>query len=223
MSWISTTFLGSRTEAVRAWSEPYFEAYCAGAWLLHFTDDTLYWAAKPIVHVERNPAFANGRRMHNDKYAALESDIENLYFWKGVLVPAFVVVRPDWITVQHIETEENAEVRRVMIERYGVDRYVSDSGAQVVHADLDQYDRPRRLFVKEVTDDEPIVMVEVTNSSPEPDGHFKTYMLRVDPNAYEGRASRECHAAIASTWRRKGDLSEFVFKIPESYRPLVES
>lgn len=39
--------------------------------------------------------------------------VENLYFWHGVLVPAFVVVKPEWITVQHIETESNAEVRRV--------------------------------------------------------------------------------------------------------------
>jgi hypothetical protein len=220
MSWIATTHLGAKTPAVIGWSEPFFEAFCAGAWLLHWTDDTLYWVAKPAVHVERVPA---GRRLHNDRYAALESDVENLYFWHGVLVPAFVVVQPDWITVQHIDQETNAEVRRVMIERYGADRYITDSGATVVHADLDQYDRPRRLLRKDIPGDEPLVMVEVTNATREPDGHLKKYILRVDPQAYDGRAGRECHAAVASTWRRKGDTSQFMFSAPEEYRPVVET
>jgi Arc/MetJ family transcription regulator len=146
-----------------------------------------------------------------------------VYAVHGVRVPAYVIEQPEKITVEGIERETNAEVRRVMIDRYGVERFLTDAGAMVAHADLDQYDRPRRLLVKPVDGDEPIVMVEVTNSSPEPEGYFKKYMLRVDPRAYGGRASRECHAAIASTWRRKGDTSQLMFRTPEDYRPQVET
>lgn len=123
-----------------------------------------------------------GRRLHNDKYAAVENDIENLYFWHGVLVPAFVVVRPDWITVKHIETEDNAEVRRVMIERYGQARYLVDAGAISIHAD-----DWGTLYRKEIPNDEPMVMVKVVNSTPESDHTFKDYFLRVPPTMERAR------------------------------------
>jgi hypothetical protein len=107
-------------------------AFIEGCWLIYWTDDTLYWAAKPTVHVDRS----NGnRRLHNASHAALESDVENLYFLNGVLVPAFVVVRPDWITIKHIRTEENAEVRRIMIERVGWERFCAEAKMRVIHSD----------------------------------------------------------------------------------------
>lgn len=163
-------------------------------------------------------------RLHSETGPAVGfQDGWGVYAIHGVRVPAYVVEHPETITTALIDAEQNAEVRRVMIDRYGADRYVRDSGAHVVHSDLDQYDRPRRLLRKEVPDDEPIVMVEVTNATREPDGHLKKYMLRVDPNAYGGRAGRECHAAIASTWRRKGDTSQLMFAKPEDYAPLVET
>ena len=139
----------------------------------------MYWVAKPTVH--RDPA-PGTRRLHNERFAALESDLENLYFWHGVLVPAFVVLRPDWVTLKHIEDEENVEVRRVMIERYGQARYLMDSGAAEVHRDDFGI-----LYRREVPGDEPIVMVKVVNSTPEPDGSFKDYFLRVPPQMERAR------------------------------------
>jgi uncharacterized protein DUF6745 len=223
LSWVVTTHFGAKTETVKAWSAPLFEAYIAGCWMLHWTDDTLYWVAKPTVHVEKTAQGA--RRMHNERYAALESDVENLYFWHGVLVPAFVVVKPEWITIKHIETETNAEVRRVMIDRYGAGRYVTDSGATVVHelpADHEMVGlRTARVLHKDVPNDEPIVYVDLLNSTPEPDGSVKRYMLRVEPTAYGGEASRNAHAAAASTWRNaNGSLA---FKRWQDYAPDAES
>jgi hypothetical protein len=130
--------------------------------LLHWTDDTLYWVAKPAVHVEQAGA---ARRLHNDKGAAVESDVENLYFWHGVMVPSYAVTHPEWITVDEIEHETNAEVRRVLIERYGQQRYLLDAGAKEIHRD-----RFGVLYSKEIDGDEPLVMVRVLNSTPEPDG-----------------------------------------------------
>jgi hypothetical protein len=200
---MATTHLGAEqldSPDVDRWAKPLFEAYIAGCWMLHWTEDALYWIAKPTVHVER---FSSGlRRLHNEHYAALESDVENLYFWHGVMVPAFVVVRPDWITVKHIETEENAEVRRVMIERMGYERYILESGASLIHTD-----ETGALYRKEFPDDEPLVVVHVTNSTIEPDGSFKKYVLRVPPQMERARQ------AVAWT-----------FDVPErEYQPLVET
>ena len=156
--------------------------------------------------------------MHNDKYAALESDVENLYFWHGVLVPAFVIVRPDWITVEHIETEDNAEVRRVMVERYGEDKYIIDSGLKpVAHDDFGE------LFRKDFAGDTPLVYVKVMNSTPEPDGSIKPYFLSVNPEHYGGDAGKSPHAAIASTWRTTKDGKELFFKRYQDYRPGIET
>ena len=130
--------------------------------MLHFADDTLYWVAKPTVHTE----MVNGnKRLHNSDYAALESDVENLYFWHGVLVPAFVVVRPDWITLEHISGEDNAEVRRIMIERYGCERYLIDANVEPINQD-----ECGILYRKEIPNDEPLAMVRVLNPTPEPEG-----------------------------------------------------
>ena len=161
------------------WARPLFEAYIAGAWFLYWTDDTLYWVAKPIVHTE---IVNEQRRLHCGDGPTLESDVENLYFWHGVLVPAFVVTRPDWITVEHIMTEENAEVRRVMLERMGHERFLGNLGAEPAHQD-----ECGELFRVKLDGDEDVVLVRVVNSTPEEDGSSKQYVLRVPPGITTAR------------------------------------
>jgi hypothetical protein len=63
------------------------------------------------------------------------SDAEDLYFWHGVLVPWFVVANPEQITMQHIRDEENAEVRRIMMERMGWEKFCTDAEMRVLHED----------------------------------------------------------------------------------------
>ncbi len=117
---------------VGRWAEPVLKAFLNGCWLLYWTDDTLYWAAKPSLHVETN----NGiKRLHDDNGPAVESDVEDLYFIHGVLVPDFVVLYPERITIDHIRNEQNAEVRRIMIERMGWDRFCKGAKLKVIHTD----------------------------------------------------------------------------------------
>jgi hypothetical protein len=199
VSLLAATLLGAQqTGATIPWARPIFEAYVAGTWFLFWTDDALYWVAKPTVHVEH----VNGtRRLHCETGPAIESDAENLYFWRGLLVPAFAVTRPEWITPAHIADEENAEVRRVLIERMGWDRWLAESGAQPIASD-----RYGDLYETEL-DGARLGVVVVTNSTPEPDGHYKRYSLRV-PAGF-----RTAHAAVASTF----GLTE------ATYQPALES
>ena len=148
-----------------------------------------------------------------------------IYAVHGVRVPADIIEDRASLTVARIDAEENAEVRRVMIDLYGSKKYLTDSGAAVVQeCKADHYIvglRSARLLRKEVKDDEPILMIDLLNSTPEPDGSVKRYLLRVDPNAYDGEASRDCLAAVASTWRNAdGSLA---FKRPQDYQPIFES
>jgi hypothetical protein len=203
LSWIVTTYFGAvelTNKDVKKWAEPLLEAYIAGAWILYWTDDTLFWIAKPVVHKDTMP---NTRRLHHAHSAALESDVENIYFWHGVLVPAFVVVKPEWITVKHIETEHNAEVRRIMIERFGQWKYLQESGAMLIGTD-----ERGALYRKDIAGDEPLVMVKVKNFTQEPDGSYKDYFLRVPP------AITTAEQAVAWT---------FGFDKVRDYNPLVET
>ncbi|MGH9522209.1 MAG: DUF6745 domain-containing protein, partial [Terriglobales bacterium] len=99
-----------------------------------------------------------------------------LWHWHGVQVTQRVIEQPSTITVKDIQEETNAEVRRVMVERYGLSRYLADSGAALLHED-----EMGQLYQAEIPGDEPLVMVKVMNSTPEPDGQFKAYFLRVHP------------------------------------------
>lgn len=220
LSWISTAHLGATTADVRVWATPLFEAYIAGAWMLHWTADTVYWVAKPNVHIEMS---AQGqRRLHNATGPALESDIENLYFIHGVPVPEFVVVRPDLITLKHIKDEGNAEVRRIMVERYGYEKYLRQSNASLIHSCPEDHAviglRTAKLW--SIGD---ITMLDVLNSTPEPDGTTRRYVIPVDGTLYGGLAGKDCLAATASTWRKRGDKTQLAFASPAEYQPAFES
>jgi hypothetical protein len=194
-------------------------------------------------------AMVSGFRMVHDKFAIIcdlpeiiAKDDQNLphsttgpsHLWRsgwalyhvhGVRVPEYVIMHPEQITVDDIEGEENAEVRRIKIDRYGPERFIRDSGARVVDERPDDFKfvglRGAKLLVKDIDDDEPMVYVDLLNSTPEPDGTVKRYLLRVDPNAYNGRAAKDCLAAVASTWRDSD--GNFVFARPEDYDPEIET
>ena len=89
-----------------------------------------------------------------------------------------------------------------MIELYGQTRYLMDSGAKEISRDEFGI-----LYRKEIVDDEPLVMVKVVNSTPEPDGSFKDYFIRVPPDM------ETAHAAVAWTFD----------KTPETYSPLIQT
>ncbi len=95
----------------------------------------------------------------------------------GVRVPAWIIQEPERLTVAAIEAEGNTEIQRVMIERFGWDRYAAECGAEVVDHD----DRWGTLLLRK-SGTEPILFLQVTNRSPEPDGTFRRYILPVAPN-----------------------------------------
>jgi len=151
-------------------------------------------------------------RLHNEAGPAMQySDGYCLYTHHGVRIgwdKAHIIETPESITVQEIGAETNAEVRRVMIERYGQVRYIQDSGAVKIHED--DYGV---LYSKEVKDDEPILMVKVVNSTPELDGSYKDYWLRVNPelrplldNGTMGKPQElTARNAVASTFGKRGE------------------
>lgn len=77
----------------------------------------------------------------------------------------------------NLSLEPNAEVRRIMFQRFGEERFIRESGALPIHSD-----EAGDLYRVEVPEDEAMVMVRVINSTPEQDGSQKPYWLRVPPD-----------------------------------------
>ncbi|MFF2190470.1 DUF6745 domain-containing protein [Streptomyces sp. NPDC058155] len=126
------------------------------------------------VELHRDEA---GRLDRGDGPALAYPDGFALYAWRGMPVPADFLAELTTLDPTRIRTEENAELRRVMLEYYGYDRYLAESGAEPIGKD-----ETGILWRIALADDEDVVMVEVVNSTPEPDGTSRTYWLRVPPN-----------------------------------------
>ncbi len=133
----------------------------------------IVFVCKQPLRVETND---EGRLHSVDGPAIPYADGYCIYSINGVTVSERTVVTPEEITVEEIESEINLEVRRVMLERFGVARFFEESQAEIVSED--EYGT---LYRKRIVGDEPLVMVRVKNSTPEPDGSFKEYFLRVPP------------------------------------------
>lgn len=175
------------------------------------TESTCFIADRPI-----GIDFDERNRLHHDKLPAVRwAGGDELHYYRGIPVPEQVIERPNSITYEQIMTTQNQEVRRVMVERYGMERFVRDSGAVKVAEDgycaLWRKNEPR----------EPVVVAEFVNSTPEPDGTFKHYFIRIDPRAYDGDASCVPQAAAASTWRKPSGT--LLFPRYQEYRVIQET
>ena len=161
---------------------------------------------KNIAFISEKPIqinWDNNNMLHNDSDLAVKySDGYGMAMVHGVKVPDYVVLEPNKITAKDIEAEGNAEVRRVKIDKYGQSRYLIDSGAKEIHRDDWGV-----LYRKDVPDDEPIVMVKVVNTTPEPDGTFKDYFIRVP------QETERAKQAVAWSFR----------KTEEEYLPEIQT
>ena len=160
-------------------------------------------------------------RLHSENDAALlYRDGYGIWAHHGVRVPSWVIDTPSNITAAKIESEENQEIRRVMMSRYrlgedvfGAAAYLRDAGGEIVDHD----DKWGTLRCKHRHGDSDVMIVEVVNNTPERDGSFKHYWLRVHPELRPIRAMPDgtmqigepqlptAHNAVASTWGKRGE------------------
>lgn len=145
-----------------------------------------WWPYENLVVIGERPTALHrdeaGRLDRADGPAVGYADGFALYAWRGMPVPGEFLAELASLTTDRIRTEENAELRRVMLEYYGYERYLAESGAEPL-----QRDETGILWRIALTGDEDVVMVEVVNSTPEPDGTSRTYWLRVPPTTRTAR------------------------------------
>ncbi|MGC5341738.1 DUF6745 domain-containing protein [Streptomyces sp. DT171] len=140
-----------------------------------------WWPYERAVVISERPVTLHrdeaGRLDRGDGPALAYRDGFVLHAWHGMPVASEFLAGLPSLTPERIRAEENAELRRVMLEHYGYDRYLAESGAEPVHRD-----ETGVLWRIALDGDEDVVMVEVVNSTPEPDGTHRVYWLRVPPS-----------------------------------------
>jgi hypothetical protein len=166
----------------------------------------MWWNHLDVVIMSARPtqiALDDNQRLHSIAGPALcYGDKLRKYIVHGIEVESEIIKDPvNCLTPARIEKEHNAEVRRTLLELYGSDRYLRKTGAVVIHEGhkgrrlwwrppylrnplhQNPWDARDLLLAQADTifsiSDEPLVMVEVINSTPEPDGSIKRYFLRV--------------------------------------------
>ncbi len=122
--------------------------------------------------------------------------------WRGVEINAQIAFFPETLTAAQILAEPNAEVRRVMLERHGLENFLRDAHAHVLDEDTDP-GGPRRLLRVPMAGDEALVCVSLRCPST-----ARQYLIRVPPE------TKTCHAAVA--WTAGYDD-------PDDYHPLAET
>jgi hypothetical protein len=122
--------------------------------------------------------------------------------WQSVRIDERIWLDPGSITLDEILHEQNAELRRVKIDRFGQSRFVEEAQPEVLDSDQDPGGR-RRLLRIELKDDEPLVTLDCRCPSTN-----RQYYLRVPPS------TKSCHQAAA--WIAG-------FDNPDDYQPLIET
>ncbi len=95
---------------------------------------------------------------------------------------AAAIAQAEPLTPQHIADAPNMEVRRVLLDAYGVERYMTDIKAKLIDEDIDEIGQPRKLYHAKAPwlRDEGLAFVVVRDSSVR-NGTRREYSLRVDP------------------------------------------
>ena len=71
--------------------------------------------------------------LHNENGPCMEfRDGYKFYSINGVKLPNWVFNDPDRLSVKSIDNEANIEVRRILIERFGIDKYLQEKNAKVI-------------------------------------------------------------------------------------------
>ena len=176
------------------------------AWYAVFDECIACWMHEEICCVADFPQTLHvddAWRLHRDDGPAIAwRDGGERYYIRNIEVTKQVVEAPQTLSVQQIFDEENLEVRRIMIERFGFGNLVAGAASVPIHEDS-----TGALFQIESPGDESITIVRVQNSTQEPDGTFKDYYLRVPPGISTARE------AVAWTFGLES----------HEYRPSVET
>lgn len=187
--WRDEMELGKRPELAETYaSYAHWETLARlSGWRL-LTEDFAMVSERPLVL----KTYVNSQGVHvphcEDGPTHAWRDGMEIYHIDGVRVPKKVVMEPDKLILDEIRNEKNAEVRRIMRNRYGEGRYLQETGAKLLDADFEGVPlgaAPRALL----RDEDGVVLVGTDGST------SRTYYMPI-PDTIDVKTCREAHEAL---------------------------
>lgn len=120
-----------KTDAYRALKDRAMQ--CSVAWV----GAKVAVMAEHAAEVHRQPDQRGAMVLHNDTGPAVRwaGDVNALWSIEGIAVSKKTVMAPETLTLEEIASEENADVRRIMQDRYGMLRWLEDVKAEKISED----------------------------------------------------------------------------------------
>ena len=181
------------------------EALAKSCAAVHFFDDAAVIINRPL-HIRLD----NMNLLHSsDEMAIKFRDGVGMYIYHGMNIEARYgkfFKNHDLITPDVIDGETNVEMRRVLLELSGFERYLTARKAKLIDEDKDVNGNPRRLLEftvgKDTRDQFTARVMEVNNGSLEPDGSRRKFILGAVRNPRTREWPTTCHEAVAYSYGR---------------------
>jgi len=101
----------------------------ASGWHYMFNECAIICDRASEIHIENNV-------LHNDEGPAIAyTDGVKIFAIGGHVVTEQIVMAPETLTLNQIDDEADQETKRIMIQRYGVAKYLTETGAKVIDSD----------------------------------------------------------------------------------------
>jgi hypothetical protein len=136
-----------------------------------FNEETVYVSRKPVeIH------YNDAGQLHNENGMSCRfADDWGIWTINGVEVDEQIVMFPETQTVKQIRNENNEEVKRIRIDRYGWDRYFEEINAKTID-ERDNYIEGTKEFLLRSDEDNMTALLCVCSST------AKIFVLEVPPN-----------------------------------------
>lgn len=85
-----------------------------------------------VVYISERPTAIRfeGSDLHCENAPAIDYKGRPIWAWKNVIVSEQIIMQPETLTLPQIDRMPNLETRRVMVERWGWERYLEESKAE---------------------------------------------------------------------------------------------
>jgi len=133
-----------------------------------------------------------GRLHCEDGPAIAFPDGYEIFAYNGVIIPRKAIMEKETLTLTDITSEQNAEVKRTLIDIYGVAKYLEQSKAQVIDMDMilvDAYAEEKEYMPRALYHCDGNAYLCGTDGST-----HRVYFMSVDP---EAKTCAEAHKSIS--------------------------
>jgi len=176
------------------------------------------------------PRFGRGHRLHKeDGPAAFYDDGTTAYYWHGTHVPSWVILNPEKINLKIILKEENIELRRVLIDRFGQGKFLKELGAEKKHEDdWGILWKVKRILLQKMfnQDDKEWSQKDsrLVSLNIELQRIFGTLQTLQFVQVKDGSSEKEYFLPVPSTLKRAKQAIAWTFKLKEEeYHPQIQT